>query len=177
MATVSGLITAPDRIRLHYVKIGTAPKVLIAPGVGNEADFEALTRRRTVIFFDIRNRGRSDPVPIDGKVGFPVEVDDLDVVRRHFDLDKVDVIGWSYVGLVAALYAARYPQHVDRLVMACPAPLREQPPPPTTDAQRMGRWGPREGSNATSPVAGTAARPAHARPLVAATGPASGRRW
>jgi pimeloyl-ACP methyl ester carboxylesterase len=82
---------------------------------------------------------------------------DLDVVRRHFDLDKVDVIGWSYVGLVAALYAARYPRHVDRLVMACPAPLREQPPPPTTDAQRIAMERvaePRErGLDRTDPVA------------------------
>lgn len=137
MATDSGFITAPDGIRLHYVKIGTASKVILAPGVVNEADFAPLARRHTVVFFDVRNRGRSDPVPTDGKVGVPIEVDDLDAVRRHFNLDRVDVAGWSYVGLVAALYAARYPQHVDRLVMVCPAPLREQPPPPTTDAERI----------------------------------------
>jgi hypothetical protein len=43
--------------------------------VVNEADFSQLAQRRTVVFFDIRNRGRSDPVPADGKVGFPVEVE------------------------------------------------------------------------------------------------------
>ena len=53
-------------------RIGTAPEVLVAPGVGNEADFGPLARRRTAVFFDVRNRGRSDPVPDDGKVGFPV---------------------------------------------------------------------------------------------------------
>jgi proline iminopeptidase len=135
MATESGFIRAPDGIRLYYVKIGRGPRVLIAPGVGNEADFEPLARRRTVVFFDIRNRGRSDPVPTDGKVGFPVEVDDIDTVRRHLDLEKIDVIGWSYVGLVGALYAARYPQQVDQLVMVCPAPPREQPRPPPTEAE------------------------------------------
>lgn len=80
MATVSGLITAPDGIRLHYVKIGTASKDLVAPGVGNEADFEALTRRRTVIF------GRVE--------------------------ELVNAGAWL-------------------------PPLREQPPPPTTDAERI----------------------------------------
>lgn len=137
MATDAGFIAAADGTRLCYVRIGTAPEVIVAPGVGNEADFEPLARRRTVVFFDLRNRGRSDPVPADGEVGFPVEVDDVDAVGRHFDVDKVDVIGWSYVGVTAALYAARYPQHVGRLVMACPAPVREQAPPPTTDAERL----------------------------------------
>jgi pimeloyl-ACP methyl ester carboxylesterase len=135
MATESGFVRAPDGIRLHYVRIGTDPRVLIAPGVGNEADFAPLARRRTVVFFDIRNRGRSDPVPPDGEVGFPVEVDDIDTVRRHLGLERVDVIGWSYVGLVGALHAARYPRHVDRLVMVCPAPLREAPLPPPTEAE------------------------------------------
>src|SRR5262245_24712562 len=108
MATGSGFVTAPDGVRLHYATVGTAPEVLLAPGVGNEADFAPMARRRTVVFFDIRNRGRSDPVPADGEVGFPVEVDDVDAVRRHFGRETVDVVGWSYVGLVAALYAAPY---------------------------------------------------------------------
>lgn len=123
------MAVAPDGVRLHCVQRGSGRNWLIAPGVGNEADFAPLARDRTVVFFDLRNRGRSDTVPETGDVGFPVEVDDIDTVRRHFGLDRIDVIGWSYVGLVAALYAARHPQHVRRLVLVCPMPRREHPPP------------------------------------------------
>ena len=51
-------------------RVSTNASTAVTTGVGNEADFEPLARRRTVVFFDIRNRGRSDPVPTDGKVGF-----------------------------------------------------------------------------------------------------------
>jgi pimeloyl-ACP methyl ester carboxylesterase len=124
------MIEAPDGIRLHDVRLGHGADWVIAPGVGNEADFAPLAAGRTVVFFDVRNRGRSDPVPSTGQVGLPVEVDDIDVVRRRHGLDRVDVVGWSYLGLVAALYAARYPAHVRRLVLVCPLPLRAYPPPP-----------------------------------------------
>lgn len=77
-----------------------------------------------------------DGVPDDGNVGLPVEVDDTDAVRRHFGFRQIDLFGWSYVGLVVALHAARYPRHVRRLVMACPTPLREEPSPPPTDVDR-----------------------------------------
>lgn len=136
MGAEDSLIRAPDNVRLHHVEIGTSPDWLIAPGVGNEVDFERLARRRTVAFFDLRNRGRSDPVPDGGQVGFPIEVDDIDTVRRHIGAGQVDLFGWSYVGLVAALYAARYPHHVRRLVLSCPAPVRHRSPPPETEADR-----------------------------------------
>ncbi|MDQ6949294.1 MAG: hypothetical protein M3256_24325, partial [Actinomycetota bacterium] len=47
------------------------------------------------------------------------------------------VAGWSYVGLAAALYAATYASHVERLVLTCPAPLRDCAPSPqrTADAK------------------------------------------
>ncbi len=44
-------------------------------------------------------------------------VDDIDAVRRAVGVDKITVFGVSYGTKVALGYAARYPQHVERLVL------------------------------------------------------------
>jgi pimeloyl-ACP methyl ester carboxylesterase len=81
-----------------------------------------------VISYDIRNRGRSDAVPQDGQVGLPIELDDIESVCREFNLDSFSLIGWSYLGAEVALYAARQPPGLRRVVMICPIPPRELPP-------------------------------------------------
>src|SRR5262249_17397949 len=45
------------------------------------------------------------------------DVDDLEAVRRRFGADRIDLIGHSYAGLLVALYAARYPDRVGRMVL------------------------------------------------------------
>jgi proline iminopeptidase len=75
-----------------------------------------------VVFYDVRNRGRSDAVTDPSKLarGIEQDVDDLDAVRRSFGVDRVDLIGHSYIGLMVALYAIRYPAHVRRALLIGP---------------------------------------------------------
>jgi len=44
-------------------------------------------------------------------------VDDIDAVRRAVGVDKITLFGVSYGTKVALGYAAKYPQHVERLVL------------------------------------------------------------
>lgn len=127
-------IRADDGVRLYSCTRGSGPEWLVVPGIGGELEFDRLAESHSVLFFDIRNRGRSDAVPDSGAVGFPIEVDDVESARAHFGIERASVVGWSYVGLVAALYAARYPARVQRLVMSCPLPARHYPPTPGTAA-------------------------------------------
>ena len=115
-------VTTRDGVRLHASLLGTGSRPVIVPGTGNEADFEDHFASHFVVFFDIRNRGRSDSVPDSGHVGLPVEVDDIDDVRAAFGFDRCSLFAWSYPALVAALYAARHPGRVDRLILSCPPP-------------------------------------------------------
>jgi proline iminopeptidase len=48
------------------------------------------------------------------------DVDDLDAVRRHFGVDRVNLIGHSYAGIVVALYAMKYAAQVNRAVLLGP---------------------------------------------------------
>jgi proline iminopeptidase len=75
------------------------------------------------VAFDARNRGRSDRVTDEARLAreLDLEVDDIDAVRRHFGADDVDVLGHSYVGLLAILYAMRFPAHVGRVIQIGPA--------------------------------------------------------
>jgi pimeloyl-ACP methyl ester carboxylesterase len=117
-----GFTTTADGVRLFVHISGRGSQSLVVPGVGADLDFRGLAEGRRVAFYDVRNRGRSDPVDGSGRVGLPVEIDDVETVRAHSGFARTSVLGWSYVGLVVALYAAQHPRTVDRLVMVCPAP-------------------------------------------------------
>lgn len=141
------VVTTSDGVRLHVSLLGAGADALIVPGTGNEADFEAHFSTRRAAFFDIRNRGRSDTVPVAGKVGLPVEVDDIDEVREALGFERCALFAWSYLALVAGLYAARHPEHVERLIMACPPPAYAAHSPGFFTARRP------EPTSARSPAA------------------------
>ena len=120
-----GFATTADGVRLFVRIAGSGDESLVVPGVGADLEFGRFGESRRVAFYDVRNRGRSDPVDGSGRVGLPVEIDDVEAVRAHTGFARTSVLGWSYVGLVVALYAAQHPRFVHRLVMVCPAPPSE----------------------------------------------------
>jgi pimeloyl-ACP methyl ester carboxylesterase len=121
-------VTTSDGLRLWAEERGTGAAVVIPGAALVEDDLAPLYEEFRVVLFDIRNRGRSDPVPPEGQVGYPIELDDIDSIRAAFTLDSFSLIGWSYVGMAAALYAARQPRGLERLAMVCPAPPRQYAP-------------------------------------------------
>ena len=102
---------------------------MVIPGAALlEGDLEPLFHEFHLILYDIRNRGRSDPVPLTGEVGVPIELDDIEAVCKEFGVESFSLMGWSYVGAELALFAARKPAGLQRLAMICPIPPRELPP-------------------------------------------------
>lgn len=107
-------VTTPDGVRLFFQKLGNGAKTVVIPnGIYLLEDFRSLAADRTLIAYDPRNRGRSDQTA-DGSIARDVE--DLEAVRLHFGIDRMDLIGHSYVGLMVALYAMRYLDHAGRIV-------------------------------------------------------------
>ena len=84
--------------------------------------FKDLNDDWTLIFYDPRNCHCSDHVSDRTKLkrGIHHDVDDLDAVRRHFEITQVDVIGHSYLGMMVILYAVKYSAHVNRVVQIGP---------------------------------------------------------
>jgi pimeloyl-ACP methyl ester carboxylesterase len=123
MQSSEGYVAAGDGVRLFYRKLGSHPNAVIIPNAVHMFDsFKHLAHNRTVIFFDLRNRGNSDPVSDDTKLtrGIHHDVDDLEAVRRHFGINRVDLVGHSYVGLTVILYALNHPDNVSRIVQIGP---------------------------------------------------------
>jgi pimeloyl-ACP methyl ester carboxylesterase len=75
---------------------------------------------RTLIFYDMRNRGRSEAVTEVSKISLQHDIDDLDAVRGHFEVEKPDLIGFSYLGKIVVLYDMQHPNHVNRIVHIAP---------------------------------------------------------
>jgi len=116
--TEEGYLMTEDGLRLYYKRAGCGPATLIPNGLYLFDDFNQLADRRTLIFYDVRNRGLSDGVADRRKLelGILNDVHDLDAVRRHFDLCEIDLVGHSYMGLMIVLYALNYGRYVRRLI-------------------------------------------------------------
>lgn len=127
MTAADEYVTITDGVRLFVRTLGRGATTLIVPnGLYFIDDFSFLPADRTIVVYDVRNRGRSDTVTDRSKLarGILQDVDDLDAVRRHAGLDRFELMGHSYMGLVVALQAMRYPGHVTRVVQIGPSPPR-----------------------------------------------------
>jgi proline iminopeptidase len=114
-----------DGLSLYLQVVGLGPQTVVIPnGMYFRDDFDRLSDGRTLAFFDLRNRGLSETVsdPLKLKRGVFNDVDDLEAIRGHLGISKIAVIGHSYVGLVAVLYAMRHPAHVTRVVQISSSP-------------------------------------------------------
>jgi len=115
-------------VRLHTRRVGTDPPVVVLHG-GPGADYayllpqyDRLAHGRALRFYDQRGGGQS-PVPRDVPVGWQEHVADLEALRKHWAIDRVTLLGYSWGGLLAVLYALEHPDRVGRLALVAPAPL------------------------------------------------------
>ncbi len=66
---------------------------------------------------------------VEGRLGMAQQLADLERIRRILGAGKLTLVGHSFGGLIAALYAAEWPERVDRVVLVSPASLLEMPIP------------------------------------------------
>jgi proline iminopeptidase len=124
-----GYLAAADGTRLYFQTLGDtssdAPQVLVMPnGAYLLDDFGWLAQQRTLIVYDLRNRGRSDAVTDAARLkrGVLHDVEDLEAVCRHFALDAVDLFAHSYAATMIALFAMQSPGRVRRAIQIGPTP-------------------------------------------------------
>ena len=126
-----GYVTTSDSARLFYRVLGRGGDTIIAihggPGVDLESiagDFAPLAARHTVIFYDQRGAGRSELPADTSRLAVDRQIEDLDDVRRHFDIERATLVAHSYGPLLAASYALAHPTNVRRMVFFGPVPPR-----------------------------------------------------
>jgi pimeloyl-ACP methyl ester carboxylesterase len=124
-------------LHLAFESVGSDPETLIVPNTGIFPDFEPLARGRRVVALHSRGRGFSDRLLDPDRMGAEVEAEDIESLRRHLGLERMPLLGWSYVGFVTALYAIRHPDRVSRLILLCSLPPFRDPawPSPALPAE------------------------------------------
>lgn len=133
-----GYVPTNDRVRLHYQILGDGPVSVVIPSACTLLeDLRPLAEGRRLIFYDPRGRGQSDRDPDPEHIWTDYEVRDLETVRRHFGLEQMVLLGWSYLGGIVALYAGQHPERVSRMVMMCP--LSPRSPAPYDDPEATQR--------------------------------------
>lgn len=66
---------------------------------------------------------------LDARLGMVPQLADIERLRRALGVEKIDLVGHSFGGLMACLYAAEFPAHAGRILLIAPAALVQFPPP------------------------------------------------
>jgi len=121
-----GYLKASEGVYLFYQKVGNGKHVVIVPL--RQFLFEPLSRLassdRTLIFYDVRNRGFSTAVADGGQIGIQHDAEVVEIVRTHFGVQRFTLIGFSYAGLMVAMYAMEHSERIERLIQLGPVPLK-----------------------------------------------------
>jgi proline iminopeptidase len=125
-------VDAGDGVRIWYSDspANGSPIIVVHGGPGMdhltlEADLAPLAQHHRVIYYDQRGGGRSTLPSDPSLLTIDHHVRDLEALRRHLGLDKVTLLAHSFGPAIAALYAIRYPDHVDRMIFLGPIPPKK----------------------------------------------------
>jgi pimeloyl-ACP methyl ester carboxylesterase len=114
-----------DGTEIAYRALGDGPALVCLPGgPGRAADYlgnlGGLDGKRQLILVDPRGVGASaDPVD-PGTFRADRLVQDVDALRAHLGLERMDLLGHSAGAVLATLYAAAHPQRLSRLLLLTP---------------------------------------------------------
>jgi pimeloyl-ACP methyl ester carboxylesterase len=117
-----------DGTRLAYHQAGAGDPLICVPGGPMQSsaylgDLGGLSAHRSLVLLDLRGTGAS-AVPADPTT-YRCDrlVDDLEALRVHLGLDRIDLLAHSAGAALVLLYAARHPDRVGRLALLNPSPL------------------------------------------------------
>ena len=124
-----GVITnclAPDGTVLALHQSGVGDPLLCLPGgpmleSGYFRDLGGLAAHRALALLDLRGSGASGTPADPASCRCDRQVADVEAVRAHLGLDRVDLLGHSAGASLAYRYAERYPDRVGRLLLVTPS--------------------------------------------------------
>ena len=119
-------LTADDGTRLAVHVHGSGAPLLCLPGgpmldSGYFRDLGGLDAHRAIARLDLRGTGASDTPTDPASYRCDRQVADVEAVRRHVGLDRLDLLAHSAGANLAYAYAVAHPDRVARLVLVAPS--------------------------------------------------------
>ncbi len=127
--TTEGL-RAINGTKLYVKTIGRGePMIVVHGGPGMSHDYflpqmAELAQDFNLIFYDHRVSGRSSADVDSADVSLQMFLADIDGLREAFGLEKINLLGHSWGGLLAMHYALAYPERLKSLILSNPSPPR-----------------------------------------------------
>ncbi len=135
-------------VKLYHWAAGQGRNVLVVhggPGYPFAAPLpglEPLTSRYRFHYYDQRGCGQSSrPIDrfsssnyyenmktLDWTLGLGAQIADIERIRQILGEDKLIMVGHSFGGFLASLYAAEFPEHTQALILVAPAETLIMPP-------------------------------------------------
>jgi proline iminopeptidase len=117
---------------LFYRAIGKGEPLVIAhggPGMDHNyllPQMEELAKQHRLIFYDQRGTGDSSPDIDSSAITIERFVDDLNEIRKAFNIEKMNLLGHSWGGLLAMYYATTHPDKIKTLILANTMPATSE---------------------------------------------------
>ncbi len=138
-----------SNIELTHFAVGEGQNVLIIHGgpgmpfLQPMSGLESLTNDFQFHYYDQRGCGESTrPIDrfessnmyenmtrLDQTLGLGAQIADIERIRQILGDDKLILVGHSWGGFLASLYAAEFPEHVEALILISPANMLVMPQP------------------------------------------------
>ncbi|MFI7611338.1 alpha/beta fold hydrolase [Nonomuraea terrae] len=117
--------SAPDGTELAYHVSGRGSPVICLPGGAQDAgylgDLGGLSAHRRLVLLDPRGTGRSATPADPASYRCDRLVGDVEALREHLGLDRIDLLAHCAGANLALLYAVRHPERVARLALITPS--------------------------------------------------------
>ena len=128
-------------IKLYHYSVGKGKNIIIihggpgSPFIEPWKDLDQLTDDYRLCYYDQRGCGKSTrPVNrfessnyyknvniLDQTLGLGAQIADIERIRQILGDEKIIILGHSWGGFLASLYAAEFPEHISAMILLAPA--------------------------------------------------------
>lgn len=129
----NGYVTVNDSVKLYFEFYGHGKDtVVISDGQFISQYLKDYSGKLTLLTFDVRDRGRSSTLKTENAISIQDNLEDVEAIRKYFRILKINLLGWSYMGAMGAMYASKYPENTKSLIMMTPMPMTKKSSKPMT---------------------------------------------
>ena len=127
-----GYIPTNDSVKIFYRILGEGKDTIVVfhgGGFGSSylvPDLTPLAAHHALLFFDQPGTGFSSVVRDTARLNINRFVQDVEIVRKHFHIQKMNVLAHSNGGIILGYYATVHPDNLESMILINPAPASQK---------------------------------------------------